>query len=286
MEFRPLDEGDRPAIHRTFREAFADYAVPADFDAATLDRLMRRRGADLSASVGAFAGGDLVAVMVTAVRGFEGIPTAYDVFTGVVPAHRGQRLAGRMFDAARQRLVDRGVRRFLLEVIESNAPAIHAYERTGFVTRRRLACFGIRSSSTELTDPPDGVEVARVDRADWPTWSAWRSWPVSWQNHEDSIEAAVEETVFLRARAGGVDAGYAVVIPRARDLSQLVVRPEFRRRGIGAALLAEARRLVGDGDRLRVINVDSGSAADLGFYTRFGDDSLPAQREMVLEFGD
>lgn len=285
MEFRPLDDPDSPAIHSTFLKAFADYAVPANFDGATLERLMVRRGADLAASIGAFDGGSMVAVMAVAVRDFEGILSAYDVFTGVLPSHRGKRLAGRMFDAAKVSLRKRGIRRFLLEVIETNTGAIKAYERAGFVTRRQLNCFEVPAGALRPVGPPAGVNIELGGSPDWRTWRPWRAWPTSWQNSNASIEATVEEVRILFAHSAGETIGYAVVVPTARDLPQLVVRPDSRRRGVGTALLAEATRQMPEEETLRVINIDATALPDLAFFARFGEASLPAQREMVLDFG-
>ena len=66
---------------------FGSFSV--DFDFAKLERLMTRRGTDLSVSVGAFDGDRMAAVMATSVREFEGILSAYDTFTGVRPDWRG-----------------------------------------------------------------------------------------------------------------------------------------------------------------------------------------------------
>jgi ribosomal protein S18 acetylase RimI-like enzyme len=285
MELRFLDERDRSEVHATFRRAFADYAVDADFDAPTLNRLMARRGADLARSVGAFDGDRMVAVMATAVRRFEGILTAYDVFTGVEPEHRGRGLAGAMLEFARAELGRIGVHRFLLEVIESNSPAIRAYERAGFSTRRRLKCFEVPGNPLPAPAGSSPVEIRRTEAADWPRWARWRSWPPSWQNDEDSIDGTSEETVVLRARSGSRDVGFAIVVPSARDLPQLAVHPGWRRRGIGTRLLDAALSELERDSTLRVINVDGEAAPDLSFYGRFGRNSLPAQREMVLEFG-
>jgi len=284
MELRFLNDGDRPAIHQTFRAAFADYAVPADFDAPLLERLMTRRGTDLSASVGAFEDGKMVAVMATAVRDFEGVPSAYDTFTGVLPDWRGQRLASRMFDTARELLAGRGIRRFVLEVIETNEGAIKAYERAGFATRRRLKCFEIPTAALRPVGPPDGVTIEPCDSAQWEHWPAWRDWSATWQNSDASVDDTVEGVEYLEARAKGWPVGYAIVVPQARDLPQLAVHPDFRRRGVGTALLAEAVRRIPDGQNLRVINIDAASVPDLAFYGATGQASLPAQLEMVLDF--
>jgi ribosomal protein S18 acetylase RimI-like enzyme len=286
MQLRLLTEDDFPAVHETFRAAFADYAVEVDFDADRLRRLMVRRGTDLTASVGAFDAGQMVAVMATGVREFEGVPSAYDTFTGVRPAWRGRRLATRMFDVAREELESRGIERFLLEVLQTNEDAIRAYTRAGFVTRRSFHCHEISAANLCGVEVPGEVRIDRVESIDRLHWEAWRDWPPSWQNSPDSVEASIEDVAWLLASAGGEAVGGAAVVPSARDLPLLAVAPALRRRGVGRALLATATRAIEDGQPLRIINVDADSEADAGFLRAAGARPLLSQFEMVLDFHD
>jgi ribosomal protein S18 acetylase RimI-like enzyme len=284
MEFRLLGEREFPAIHETFLDAFADYEVQVDFDAGRLRRMMVRRGTELGASVGAFEDDRMVAVMATAIRDFEGTLTAYDTFTGVRPAFRGQGLAGKLFDVALEELEGRGVRRFLLEVIQSNKNAVKAYERAGFVTRRHFDCFELSAAELAGLPAPDGFEVREGADVDRQLWASWRDWSPSWQNSDASVDASIEQVVFLEAVASGDPVGGAVVVPQARDLPQIMVAPDCRRRGVGSALLAAAVRLIDPDATLRVINVEASATADQAFLRQRGAHPLPSQFEMVLEF--
>ena len=49
---------------------------------------------------GAFEEDRLVGLFAVGCEGWAGQRTAYDVFTGIVPSHRGRGLAGELFDAA------------------------------------------------------------------------------------------------------------------------------------------------------------------------------------------
>jgi putative acetyltransferase len=61
--------------------------------------------------------------------------------------------------------------------------------------------------------------------------------------------------------------GFVTVDPRTRYLDQLVVAPEHWRSGVGAALMAEARRLSPAGLDL---DVNTDNARAIGFYRRQG----------------
>jgi ribosomal protein S18 acetylase RimI-like enzyme len=278
MEDRLLNPGDFDRLHAAFLRAFSNYAVPTAFDAPTLRRLMLRRGADLECSVGVFDGGEMVAFMVVAVDDFEAQKSAYDVFTGVVPSHRGQRLAARLFDASLPGLRERGVGRFVLEVIRSNEAAVRAYERQGFMRRRRFSCFEVSRLAPvsvpfriEETAAGSLVELGRMC-----------SWNPSWQNATASLLRAGDEVRVFRAVEDDVPLGFAAVVPKSRDLPQLVVDPRHRRRGVGTALLRICFDSLESGAELRVINVDESSAPDLAFFGRHAARSLPGQYEMVL----
>jgi len=284
MELRTLKPGDQPQIHATFLEAFADYAVPLQPSSEELRRMMVRRGADHALSVGAFDAGRLVAVMATGLGEWRGRATAYDVFTGVVPGHRGRGLAGALLDHARPVLARRGAERFLLEVLRENEPAVRAYRRAGFVVTRELEC--LRVSTCERAPLRTGatVDVRVVDHPDWQQLRAFHDWQPSWQNSLASVRRAKGERVVLGAYVDGVLTGYAVLFVADGDVAQLAVDPTHRRRGVATRLLAAVlARCPADVAHIRILNVPRDAGADLAFYASQGAQPLASQYEMVAD---
>ncbi|MCA9693493.1 MAG: GNAT family N-acetyltransferase, partial [Myxococcales bacterium] len=141
MRCRHLTRDDLEAVHAAFLAAFADYAVAQQPTRAALQAMLRRRGIAWERSVGVESERGFAAVMAVGVDAWQGAPTAYDIFTGVRPESRGQGLAGEMLRFALPGLRARGVRRFVLEVLEGNASALAAYRRVGFAVTRDLQCF-------------------------------------------------------------------------------------------------------------------------------------------------
>ncbi len=281
MEIRTLTEADRPLLHPLFLEAFGDYAVALRPDAGRFARMLVRRGVALERSVGAFDGGRLVAAMAVAVGDWLGAPTAYDVFTGVVPSHRGRGLAGALLDHAAPRLAADGYRRFLLEVLRDNAPAIRAYERAGFVAGRRLECFELPAAELPRAGGP--FEVVELERPDPEAARAFADWRPSWQNSDDAVRRGAEGRVVLAARDsadGGRTVGHAVLYPAEADLAQLAVAPAHRRRGAATALLAAARKHLAPDAALRAGNVPADAAPDLALWRALGARVFASQQEM------
>jgi putative acetyltransferase len=92
-----------------------------------------------------------------------------------------------------------------------------------------------------------------AERLDW--------WRERWRN-----ELLPSADVVI-AEAEGAMIGFVTVDPRALYLDQIVVAPERWRSGIGAALIAEARRISPAGLDLDV-NIDNARA--IGFYVKQG----------------
>ena len=274
MELCTLTSADRDAVIDCFHRAFADYIVELKLSRDELIFMMDRRGADLECSVGAFEGDTMVAVMVVAVDAFEGVPSAYDVFTGVDPVARGQSLARRMFETALPAVRRRNAERFVLEVVTENAAAVHSYVKAGFAERRLLRVFAF-----DTIEPNDlTVDEISVDEA-FATRPPLCARP-SWQNSDASIRRSGDEIVALRVHGGDRTLGVAFDCPRSRDVPQIHVvdgRPDVLQ-----ALLAEAReRNLGDGP-LRVINVDGGAKEFGDALALLADDEYLSQFEMVL----
>jgi putative acetyltransferase len=88
---------------------------------------------------------------------------------------------------------------------------------------------------------------------------AW--WRARWRNE---LLPAAEVVI---AEAGGAMIGFVTIDPRTRYLDQLVVAPERWRSGVGAALIAEAKRISPAGLDL---DVNTDNARAIGFYRKQG----------------
>jgi len=257
---RALRHDDFDAVFTAFREAFSDYVVPLSPTRAQLQEMLTRRGWVPHLSVGAFDGARLAAFTL---NGFDD-GCAYDCGTGVVPSHRRRGLGREMTGFILPLLRDAGAERYVLEVIESNEPAIALYRAAGFQETRKLQCwtYDAEVSSTE----PIARGAMRPEYCDVAP---------SWQNSTASIRRARDRFEII-----GDEDGYAVVFPSNGDLAQLAVAPMARRRGVGTRLLRDAATLAGK--PLRIINVDDRASGIAMFLEAAGARRTIRQLEMEL----
>jgi len=270
---------DLDNIYHTFIEAFSDYAVSIQMEKEKLFRMMKRRGAVLDYSVGVFEKSKMVAVMITAIDEFRGKRSAYDVFTGVIPSHRGQKLAGTMFELVQPKLIKNGIKQFVLEVLQENEPAIKVYSKTGFEINRSFECYEVEKLPEKINENCYLTVETEFKPAEV---GSFRDWVPSWQNSDASMLRTEEELRYLKAYENNKLVGYAVVIPSSGDLPQIAVSPESRQRRIGSRLLFEAGSILSGGKNLRVINIDSNSESDLNFFKRIEAKKITSQYEMIL----
>jgi len=274
------ESGER--LYQAFRLAFADYSVPMDMSRAEFDENNARRGLDLGISLGAYEDGTLVAFILNGRGVWGGKAAAYDLGTGVLPGSRGSGLSGTLAAKLIAFLPERGLERYVLEVIRGNVPAFKTYERAGFRIKRSLECpAGIfvdapRPAPADLAivELPGGAAFPRAEAA------ALRDWEPSWQNSHDSIARMPGPLVILGARLQGSLAGILVASPKG-TIWQLAVARGMRCRGIGSALLRELARRVGP--ELRYVNVQADDAECLRFLAARGLGAGVGQYEMIRE---
>jgi len=252
---------DLDTIHAAFLDAFSDYIVPFALTREQLGEMLTRRGYRAEASAGVFEEGRLVAFTLNGVDGAWG----YDSGTGVVPAYRRRGLARRVMEESFDLLRGRGCTKYVLEVLEANAPAVALYRELGFVETRRFQCW----SFTAAGELPPPAERAGVEEGWWDVLP-------SWQNSTASLGRARVRHVVL-----GDEDGYAVVFPSTGDLAQLAVRRERRLEGIGTRLLGQACAIAGK--PLRILNVDDRDEGIARFLERAGATKTVRQLEMVRE---
>lgn len=285
MRISSLTESNLPAIHETFLGAFADYPLPMRQTVEELRALLVLRGAVYERSFGAFVEGRMVGVWMTAVGHLDGAPTAYTVFTGVVPDHRGRGLGQDLFRAVAAALRDDGVTRVVHEVLIQNDRATRAYRKMGFLIRRDLVCMKVPIEAAITTGGPhDGqVAVHPVAELDPSVVSACRDWEPTWPCSDQTIARAAV-SVSLEARIAGEVVGYAVVLPAGAgglvDVPQLAVLKPYRRRRVATALLHAIVSVLPAGVTLRVLNIDASATGDLDFWRSIGAEEFARQHDM------
>ena len=89
--------------------------------------------------------GDKPVGLINCIEGFstfacKPLVNVHDVV--VLPSHRGQRVAQRMFAQVEQEARKRGACKLTLEVLPGNAPALRSYEREGFIGYQLDPAFG------------------------------------------------------------------------------------------------------------------------------------------------
>ena len=281
LELRTLDAVPFERLHECFVRAFSDYSVRMDLPLWRLRAMARRRGLRPELSVGAFAGGELVGFVLSAVRDWQGVRTGYDTGTGVVPEWRKRGVTTAAFTEAMRLLRENGVRQYLLEVIQDNAPAVDLYAKQGFERTRSFTCF---ATTRDKIGPSrkEGIDIDPVDirSLDWGLLRSFWAHEPSWQNSIDSVMAVPETMEAVAARAGGRVVGYGIVERATGDVPQLAVDPAHRGRGVGGAILAALVART-DSQRVAVINVDDRDAAGLAFLGRAGLEVMATQYEMV-----
>lgn len=261
MNLRSLESEAFEAIHAAFAEAFSDYVVRLSPTVDGLREMLTRRGWVPELSAGVYDGAKLVAFTL---NGFDGT-TGYDSGTGVIPSHRRGGLARQTMEWSRERLRDAGATRYVLEVLEANAPAAALYRDCGFEVTRRLQCWTYESKSAPGTT---GMAAQGTIRPEWCDVEP------AWQNTTASIHRARDRYEIL-----GDAHGYAVVFPSNGDVAQFAVDPAHRRRGRGRALLDAAYTLAGK--PLRIMNIDTRDDGTASFLTACGATPMVAQLEMA-----
>jgi ribosomal protein S18 acetylase RimI-like enzyme len=279
IHFAPVDSSQ---IYRAFMEAFADYAMDsAGTQEKSLLLRMAKNNVDYEASVGTYDGDRLVGFTLIGIDKLDGILTAYDAGTGIIPDFRGHGLASRMFDHALPELESRGVRRFLLEVLQSNKPAIKAYQKSGFEIVRELKCFVVDTGILRSLPESSGIEIRPTDASPFESLTSEADWTPSFENRLTVHRAIPHHVTFLGAHADGDCVGAIAYCGKLNWLLSLLVKRAYRRRGVGRALLKHLATTLPDSvTKLAALNVDGQDAGMQAFFESVGFSHLVDQYEM------
>ena len=137
--FESLQEISLPQLAQCFNLAFSDYEQPICFTPESLKYYLTASAVDLSLSFGAFCNEALVAFILNSGGIYNGESVVFDAGTGVVPEHRGKKVFSDLFAYTDRQLKQRDIKKYYLEVLQSNRHAISVYSKKGFCVRREYA---------------------------------------------------------------------------------------------------------------------------------------------------
>lgn len=275
MQIRKLVAQDTSDLLKAVNDAFADYIVPFQLNAAQLQLKIAAENIILEWSAGVFEAGKLIGFIMHGVRTIAGKTVVYNSGTGVLPEYRGQGLVGKMYDYMQPFFEENKVQQLVLEVIEGNRSAIRAYEKNGFSIQRKLLCF-----DGELQMKPQSG-VASVQPLPGFLWEDFQSfWDItpSWQNAISSMDIA--KPMALGAFMDTELAGYVLFNPVSKRIYQIAVALRHRRKGIATQLVAAVQQQVPN-EKIQLNNMDEAAENLKLFLEKQGLTNNINQFEMV-----
>lgn len=281
VDYRTLEGTEIEVIHESFVSAFSDYSVKIDMPLSKFQNMLKRRGFVPKISMGAFKDGKLIGFILNCLRDWDGVPTAYDNGTGVIPEYRKQGITKNLFNRLLDVLKDKNISRYLLEVIQSNTPAFNLYKSQGFEITRSFICYRVERDKINLPENCSIEVIEDVRELDWELLSSfWDSNP-SWQNSVDSILAVHETFLAVIARADNNITGYGIVEKNTGDIPQLAVDKKYRQKGIAKSIVSGLAQSVNT-KGLGVINVDEHCDSLCVFLAKCGLCEYVRQYEMIF----
>lgn len=280
MEIRSLHDTGFATLFKAFSRAFADYEV--QINELQLQTMLTRRGYLPKLSFGAFDGDELVAFTLNGIGLFGGIPTAYDTGTGTLATYRGQGLVTKIFEHSIPYLCETGIRQYLLEVLQHNTKAVSIYRNLGFEVSREFNYFMQANEKVNgvMIKPPHSCSIQEVDVAACQSALGFCDFHPSWQNSFESIGRAADDFLCFGAFVENRLMGYCIFEPTSGDVTQLVVAPTHRRKGIGTALLQEALSR-NKYAMVKVINADTARTGMTAFLKARNIELKGQQFEMI-----
>lgn len=241
IRFDTLENTPLPAICEAFNLAFSDYIVPIQLTLPLLEQKIQGENIQLSQSIGAFSGNLLSGLILHGADTWPGPQMLYNGGTGVIPAFRGRRLVQQMYAQFKPLYKQQGIRRVILEVITTNTPAIKAYTSSGFITSRLFHCY-----KGQPLQPPvkKDVQLKKAVSPDWTLLNSFGDQRPSWSNSSESIQREGADTLTWIAYEKEMAVGFVSVYTGNKRIRQLAVRPQYRRQGIGSALLRHITKML------------------------------------------
>lgn len=278
---RFLSEAYFPQLYDAFIDAFSDYVISFALTEEQFRNHIILNAVDLERTVGCFEGDRLVGFSLNGFGDWDGLSTAYDAGTGVVPARRRQGLSDAMFEMMLPGFLENGIKQFLLEVVTTNGGAIRLYEKLDFHPVRELALLQCDGEIGPMPEEPRNVAIRPLKAPDWQVLSTFWDGTPSWQNTVEAVIRSRKMKRIVGAFVAEKCVGYIVFSSKFGRVAQIAVDKNYRNRGIGTALVRAMHAEMADGFSMQVINIDKSISGAMKFFLNRGFYERLSQHEMV-----
>ncbi len=271
---KSLESTDPNDIVDCLNEAFLDYIIPmkmpyeywiSRWDAARID---------YNLSFGYFDNGKLVGFVLHGIDQKEDKTSFFNMGTGVLPSHRGQRIVKQIYDICYHELLRSGCEQGLLEVIQSNNKAIKAYQSVGFALDLELISFKGRSINYTHNFIFSEVIPERLDR-----YLDYIEHRLAWEHTPQTIMYDKSQFTFYEMHKENSLLGFAIIKNLNLDVTIFGVK-DGNWKKYGAALFSEIQKRHSE---YKIINIDSRDTELINFFEENKFKVLIKQFEMKLE---
>ena len=280
---RLFSKDEVPQMYHAFIESFSDYPVSFEMNLEGFQKkFIEKLNLDFNCSAGAFIEGQLAAFVFSTINNYEGLKTAYNGGTGVLPSFRGRGFTPAIWDFLVPRFRAQDVKRCVLEVLTSNDRAIDIYEKIGFQKVKRFKCFRLLPYRYTAGYAGQGLlEFRNADKPKWSEYSAFFDYSPSFIDSQAMVDQNLDNEDIIEAYQNDQLVGYIIFQSPIGRISHLAVSPEFRNEGIGTRLIGMAYK-ASRNKYLTVINLPENAKSAIRFLTNLGFENQLDQYEMSL----
>lgn len=219
MEIRNLAATTPEQLVEAILAAFEGYFVPMPADVNYWVTRFKGARVNFELSFGVFDNDQLVAFIIHGIDFHNGIKTAFNTGTGVIPAYRNRQLVSRLYDFALPLLRENGVGKCMLEVITANEKAIRVYEQIGFRNVRKLHCFRgtLQSEPAHVRLQKILLETVLANNEPFRKWYSWDHSNEALQQISSSYET------YEVSRSTEPACGYFIINPQSGYLARFEI---------------------------------------------------------------
>ncbi len=284
FDLHTLENYGKSQLFRCFQKSFRDYPVSFNMTQEQFNRkFINRLNIRLDLSVGAFVGNQLTGFIFTSTDHYQGLFTAYNGGTGVIPSFRGKGLTYDMYQYLIPQLREMGIIQCLLEVLKQNESAQKAYQRVGFSTTLTLKCFKRKKENPIKTKSGLVFQISWVTQPVWALYETFLNFFPCFLDTQQLLSNILDELKIIEAKdQGGRTVGYAIYSPNSGRISQFGVHKKFRRQGIGSSMFKFITNL-SPAPTYTVMNIPSGETAIIKFLKKLDFQNEIDQYQMIMK---